>query len=99
MGELNEYLILFLQDDPIQGNKDLKFTKSQIYFDFVPPFLNNFEYVMTKLSNIENSFHRQFPNTSLEPKLQNYKAFIFVHGNHLETKTASLALFDAEPGA
>lgn len=96
---MNEFVILILQDDLMQGNEDLKFTENQIYFDFVPPFLNNFEYVMTKLSNIENSLHLQFPMTSLEPELQKYKAFTFVHGNHLETKTASLALFDAEPGA
>lgn len=96
---MNEFVILILQDDLMQGNEDLKFTENQIYFDFVPPFLNNFEYVMTKLSNIENSLHRQFPMTSFEPELQKYKAFTFVHGNHLETKMASLALFDAEPGA
>ena len=83
----------------MQGHEDFRFTRTQIYFDFVPPFLNNFEYIMTKLSNIENSLHRQFPMTSSKPKLQKYKAFTFVHGNHLETKTASLALFDAEPGA
>ena len=96
---MNEFVILILQGGPVQRNEDLKFTTSQIYFDFVPPFLNNFEYVMTKLSNIENSLHLQFPMTSSKPKLQKYKAFTFVHGNHLETKTASLALFDAEPGA
>ena len=75
-----------------------KLVKSQLYFDFVPPPLNDFEYAMTKLSKIEKSLLRQFPMQESEPSLHRYMSFSFVHGNHIDTKQASLALFDAEPG-
>nr|XP_022294014.1 uncharacterized protein LOC111104392 isoform X1 [Crassostrea virginica] len=84
--------------DRMEDNPDrFKLVKSQQYFDFVPPPLNDFEYAMTKLSKIEKSLLRQFPMQESEPSLHRLMSFSFVHGNHLDTKQASLALFDAEP--
>ena len=68
-----------------------------MFFDFVPPPLNEFEYAMTKLSNMEKSLHRQFPMQESEPSLHRYMSFTLVHGNHIDTKQATLELFDAEP--
>lgn len=73
-------------------------TKKQMYFDFVPPSLNNFEYFLTKLVNIEEALHRHYPNKSPEPTLSRYKSFTFVFGNHIDLSQASSALFNAEPG-
>lgn len=82
----------------VSGKGHWGFTKRQIYFDFVPPSLNNFEYFMTKLLNIEKSLYHHYPMKSLKPTLSRYMSFTFVFGNHLDVKQASLALFDAEPG-
>ncbi|XP_078310314.1 uncharacterized protein LOC144618340 [Crassostrea virginica] len=75
-----------------------KLVKSQVYFDFVPPPLNDFEYAMTKLSKMEKSLLLQFPMQESEPSLHRYMSFTLVHGNHIDTKQATLELFDAEPG-
>lgn len=75
-----------------------KFVKWQIYFEFVPPPLNNFDYCMNKLSNIERSLQNLFPHNASEPMLPRYMSFTFIHGNHMDLNHASMKLFDAEPG-
>lgn len=75
-----------------------RFIKKQIFFDFVPPPLNYFEYTMNELNNIERSFNRIMKPDCLEPVVSKYMSFTFLYGNHMDVTQASLALFDAEPG-
>lgn len=75
-----------------------RFIKKQIFFDFVPPPLNYFEYTMNELCNIEKSLNRVTTLDCLEPSVSKYMSFLFVYGNHMNVTQASLALFDAEPG-
>lgn len=75
-----------------------RFIKKQIFFDFVPPPLNYFEYTMNELYNIEKSLNRVIKPNWLEPSVSKYMSFSFVYGNHMNVTKASLALFDAEPG-
>lgn len=74
-----------------------RFIKKQIFFDFVPPPLNYFEYTMNELNNIERSFNRIMKPDCLEPVVSKYMSFTFLYGNHMDVTQASLALFDAEP--
>lgn len=71
---------------------------SQIYFDFVPPVLNYFEYTMKELSSIEQSLNSIVGQNVSEPPVSDYISFTFVYPDHMDLTNASLALFDAEPG-
>lgn len=76
-----------------------KLVKWQIYFEFVPPPLNTFDYCMNKLSNIERCLQRMYPNNAApEAIVPKYMSFAFIHGNHMDLNHASMKLFDAEPG-
>lgn len=75
-----------------------RFIKKQIFFDFVPPPLNYFEYTLNELNNIERSFNRIMKPDCLQPVVSKYMSFTFLYGNHMDVTQASLALFDAEPG-
>ena len=75
-----------------------KFVKSQIYFNFPPPPLNAFDYGMTKLSKIEKNLLDVIPIKSSQPLVKECMSFTFLHGDHLDSNQAILALFDAEPG-
>ena len=82
-----------------QENRVPKLVKWQIYFEFVPPPLNNFDYCMNKISNIERCIQRMYPsNDAPELIVPKYMSFTFVHGNHMDLNHASMKLFDAEPG-
>lgn len=61
--------------------------------------MNTFEYLMSGYLGVENSLFKQFQIQDLFPRLSEYMSFTFVYGNHIDLKRASLALFDAEPGA
>lgn len=61
--------------------------------------MNTFEYLMSGFLGVENSLFEQYQIQDLLPRLSEYMSFTFVYGNHKDLKHASLALFDAEPGA
>lgn len=81
----------------LSGREVPCFTHSQIYFDFVPPALNYFEYTMKELSSIQQSLHRIIgPPHYLKTPVSDYMSFTFVYAGHMDLTNASLALFDAE---
>lgn len=80
------------------GRKVPSFTYSQIYFDFVPPALNYFEYTMKELASIEQSLNRIGGKDDSELPVSDYLSFTFVYPDYMDITNASLALFDAEPG-
>lgn len=81
-----------------EKNSTKRLIKKQIFFDFVPPPLNYFEYTMNELYNIEKSLNRVIKPDCLKPSVSKFMSFTFVYGNHMDVTKASLALFDAEPG-
>ncbi|XP_062608813.1 uncharacterized protein LOC134270600 [Saccostrea cucullata] len=80
-----------------RSSKLPQFMKSQIYFDFVPPSLNHFEYTMKELAGIEKSINRALESESFPTTVSKYLSFTFIYGNHLDMTEASLKLFNAEP--